>query len=139
MKKSVILSLAGSVALAGCASGAKDIATAYASPVSYQGYTCQQVAAESERIGRRVSELAGRIDNRADNDKVAMGVGLVLFWPALFFLKGDGPEATEYARLKGEHEALEKVAVEKSCTLPPPPQPAAIQASATPQQIAPQK
>lgn len=55
-----------------------------------------------------------------------MGVGLVLFWPTLFMLEGgDGPEAAEYARLKGEYEALRKVAIEKKCDLsllPPSPE-----------------
>lgn len=46
------------------------------------------------------------------------GVGLILFWPALFFIDGDGPEANEYARLKGEHEALQKASIEKKCGLP---------------------
>ena len=43
-----------------------------------------------------------------------MAVGLLLFWPALFFLEGgDGPEAAEYARLKGQYEALRTVAVQR--------------------------
>jgi len=34
----------------------------------------------------------------------------------LFFLEGgDGPEAAEYGRLKGERDALEKVAIQKEC------------------------
>jgi hypothetical protein len=45
-----------------------------------------------------------------------MGVGLVLFWPALFFLEGgDGPEAAEYAQLKGEFEALRENSIQKKC------------------------
>lgn len=47
-----------------------------------------------------------------------MGIGLVLFWPALFMLEGgDGPEATEYARLRGEYEAISTVSVQKKCQL----------------------
>lgn len=45
-----------------------------------------------------------------------MGVGLVLFWPTLFFLEGgDGPQAQEYARLKGERDAIERVSIQKKC------------------------
>lgn len=40
-----------------------------------------------------------------------MGVGLVLFWPALFFLAGDD-QKEELARLKGEYEALEKASIQ---------------------------
>lgn len=47
-----------------------------------------------------------------------MAVGMILFWPTLFFLEGgDGPEAAEYSRLKGEKGALEKIAVQKECGL----------------------
>ncbi len=42
-----------------------------------------------------------------------MAVGMVLFWPSLFFIKGDGPAAVEFARLQGEMEALEKTAISK--------------------------
>jgi len=42
---------------------------------------------------------------------------VVIFWPAAFFVKGDGQNAAELARLKGEFEALEKVSIEKNCNL----------------------
>jgi hypothetical protein len=44
-----------------------------------------------------------------------MALGLVLFWPALFFIGGDGPEAQEYGRLKGEYDALEKASIQEEC------------------------
>jgi hypothetical protein len=52
----------------------------------------------------------------------------VLFWPTLFFIKGDGQTAAELARLKGEFDTLEKVSIEKNCGLqfrPKPQSPAA--------------
>ena len=51
-----------------------------------------------------------------------MTIGLLLFWPALFWLEGgDDARAGEYAHLKGERLALEDAAVMKKCdpaTLP---------------------
>ena len=44
-----------------------------------------------------------------------MGVGLVLFWPSLFLIKGDGTTAAEVARLKGEMDAIEQTRVKKRC------------------------
>jgi len=44
-----------------------------------------------------------------------MGVGLVLFWPSLFFIKGDGTTAAEVGRLKGEMEAIEQASVKRNC------------------------
>ena len=43
------------------------------------------------------------------------GAGIILFWPALFFLGGTKEQEAEYARLKGEYEALDRVAVQKNC------------------------
>jgi len=104
--------------LTACASHPDKIASSYVSPIQYQSYDCQQIAAEMTRVSRRVSELYGHLDKTADNDAAQMGVGLILFWPTLFFLEGgDGPEAAEYARLKGEREALETTAIEKKCDM----------------------
>ena len=62
-------------------------------------------------------------DQNALIDAVAIGVGVVVFWPVAIavveqkLIEGDGPEAVELARLKGEYEALEKVAIEKNCNV----------------------
>ncbi len=99
-----------------CATPPDKIASAYVSPVQYQDYSCKQIAREMERVSHRVSELYGSLNKTASNDNAQMAVGLILFWPTLFFLEGgDGPQASEYARLKGEREALEQVAIGKNC------------------------
>lgn len=121
--------------LSGCASSPDKMAAAYVSPIQYQDYDCTQVGSELTRVSRRAQELYGRLDKTASNDAAQMAVGMVLFWPALFFLEGgDGPEAAEYARLKGERDALEQVAIQKHCDpaiIPPamnPPEPQATPA-----------
>jgi hypothetical protein len=107
--------LGSSIALSGCASSSEDISASYVSPLTYQNYNCAQLTAELQRISVRVRQVSGTADSRATNDKVAMGVGLVLFWPALFFLKGNGPEQQELARLKGEYEAINQEAIRQNC------------------------
>jgi len=114
MKKVIALLMA--TAVSACASNSKEIQAAYVSPMQYESFNCNQIQLELQRVSSRVSQLGGAVDKKASNDSVAMGVGMVLFWPALFFLKGDGPEAQEYARLKGEHEALLQAGVKKECT-----------------------
>lgn len=104
-----------SVALAGCATASKDIASAYVSPLQYQSYDCDQIAAELRRVQDRVVQLGGRLDEAASNDKAIMGVGIVLFWPVLFALGGTKQQEAEYARLKGEYEALQQAAIQKKC------------------------
>jgi hypothetical protein len=83
--------------------------------MTYDGYSCQQLVQENSQLQSRISATGGAVDKKAHGDKVKMGVGLVLFWPTLFFLKGDGAEAQEYARLKGQHEALESAYTQKNC------------------------
>ena len=71
-----------------------------------------------QRVSRKVAELRGTLDKDASNDAAQMGIGLILFWPALLFLEGgDGVQAAQYSQLKGEFEALEQVAIQKSCSI----------------------
>lgn len=116
MKGSTFPAVAAAIVLGGCATRSQDIRSTYVSPITYQNHTCQQLVQENQRIQSRIGELAGSVDQRASKDKVKMGVGLVLFWPTLFFLKGDGAEAQEYARLKGEHTALEQAYASRNCS-----------------------
>ena len=100
---------------AGCASSADRIASTYVSPLQYQNYTCDQATAEMTRVSRRATELQGTL---AKTDTAQMAIGMLIFWPALFFLEGgNGPETAEYARLKGEKEALEQIAIQKNCAV----------------------
>ncbi len=62
-----------------------------------------------------MQEVAYEVDKNADGDSAAMAAGLILFWPALFFIDGDSPQVQEYGRLKGQYDALEQVSVKKNC------------------------
>ncbi len=113
MKK---LSLLACLLISACASHPDNIKAAYVSPVPFDSYSCQKIQAESQRVSARAIALQKQLKSTADTDTAQMFVGLVLFWPALFFLEfGDGPEAQEFARLKGEKETLEKASVSKQC------------------------
>ena len=101
--------------LTACATAGKDISSTYVSPMQYANYDCDQLRQESQRIGGRVNQLTGRLDEAASNDKAIMGVGLVLFWPALFALGGTKQQEAELARLKGEYDAVQATATSKKC------------------------
>ena len=60
---------------------------------------------------------SGAQDQKATNDAVATGVGAVLFWPALFFIKGDAASSQEIAQLKGDMDAIEQANIQKKCGL----------------------
>ena len=113
--QSTIALLVTSGLLTACATAGKDIAAAYVSPLQYAHYACDQLRQESQRIGGRVNQLTGRLDEAASNDKAIMGVGLVLFWPALFALGGTKQQEAELARLKGEYDAVQATATSKKC------------------------
>lgn len=114
-QRGMAATVAAALCLAGCATASKDIATAYVSPMQYQSYDCAQLTAESVRLQQRVSQLGGRLDQAAANDKAIVGVGAILFWPALFALGGTKEQEAEYARLKGEHDAIQQTAIGKKC------------------------
>ena len=114
MKKFVAAALCASLAVASCASNPDDIGANYVSPMTYNSMTCAQLESELIRVGNRVNQVTGRQRSQANNDAMVMGVGLVLFWPALFFLKGNAG-ADELRQLKGEYDALHINATEKSC------------------------
>jgi hypothetical protein len=83
--------------------------------LQYQSYTCEQLAAESQRIGARVAAVTGQQQSKANSDTAAMAVGMVLFWPALFFLGSGQDKSGELSQLKGESDAIQQAAIQKSC------------------------
>lgn len=103
------------VLLAGCASKSADVAPSYVSPLQYQSYSCAQLAAEAQRISNRASIAAGVQDKKRSSDAVATTVGVVLFWPTLFFIKGDDEKTAELARLRGEMDAIEQQSIQQNC------------------------
>lgn len=115
-RKILAMTVPFALLVAGCASGPEKIDAAYVSPLKYKDYDCDQIAMEMDYVGQRTSRLYQNLKKEANADAWQMGVGLVLFWPALFALEGgDGPEAAEYSQLKGEYEALRQVSTQKKC------------------------
>ena len=110
-----IAAITAAAMLAGCAVSSTKIASQSISPMQYAGYDCQQISLESNRIQTRINALRSQIDTRAQNDQALTGVGLLVFWPALFFLGGNPAEEAEYARLMGEQEALGQASIVKKC------------------------
>jgi hypothetical protein len=111
-----ILLITTCLAMTACADHSDKIKPSYVSPLQYSDYSCSQIKGELGRVGRKMNEVAGIQDKTASNDSVAMGVGLVLLWPALFFIDSSD-QRVELGRLKGEFDALEQVAIQKNCTV----------------------
>ena len=103
------------VFLSACATAGKDVAASYVSPAQFSNYDCDQLRQEMLRVQSRANQLSGRVDEAASNDKARVGVGMILFWPALFALGGTKQQEAELARLKGEYDALAAAGVNKKC------------------------
>jgi hypothetical protein len=124
--RTVWVAAACGLVVGACAKDADQVGPTYVSPVTYENYTCPQLAEEAQRVSSRAAQASGVQDSKGTNDKVAMGVGLVIFWPALFFTKGNDENTAELARLKGSMDAIEQMSIQKKCAItfqrgPPPP------------------
>jgi hypothetical protein len=110
--------LAASVMLSACATAPSKITAAYVSPLKFENYDCSQVAVEQASVEQRTNVLYHNLKSRNNSDKWMMGVGLLVAWPALLFMKGNNSaENAEYAQLKGDYEALRQASVAKRCDL----------------------
>ncbi|HEV7158911.1 MAG TPA: hypothetical protein VGN38_11195 [Caulobacteraceae bacterium] len=114
--KQVLLAGAMASALMGCASSADRVSPSYVSPLEYSNLDCDQIRAELIRVSAHVREVSGVQQRAHTRDEVAMGVGLVIFWPALFFLM-EGDRKEELGRLKGQYDALDDAAIQKRCAV----------------------
>ncbi|MDP0589152.1 MAG: hypothetical protein QS748_08140 [Candidatus Endonucleobacter bathymodioli] len=113
--RKMLVLVATAVIISGCATSSKNMAETYVSPMRYESYNCKLLAFEAQRIQESVYELGGNLDKSASNDKVVVGIGVIFFWPLLFALGGTKAQETEYARLKGEYNAIQQAAVIKRC------------------------
>ncbi|MGG7568672.1 hypothetical protein ACQ5SO_21190 [Rhodovulum sp. DZ06] len=114
MRHFITPALALATALSGCAKSSDDVVATYQSPALYEGWSCGSLATEEAAIRRQVVSVAGEQDEAATRDAVAMGVGLVLFWPALFLLAA-GDEAAQLSDLKGRYDAVSTAMTTKQC------------------------
>lgn len=109
-----VLCLMYGLSSSGCAEKPENVAAAYVSPLQYERYSCRQISEEAQRISQRVSELSGVQRQKRTGDIVATTAAVIVFWPAAFVVGGDDAQTAELARLKGEFESIQKVAIQKN-------------------------
>ena len=110
-----LLSMVPVLLAVGCAHSSDEIVAQTLPSSTFDSYECERIATERERVSARLAELKTEVDETAADDELMTTVGILVFPPLLFFLKGDGADATEYGRLKGEHTALQEAAAQKQC------------------------
>jgi hypothetical protein len=102
-----------SALLSSCASSPDAIKSTYVSPSRYENWTCRQITEEIRRVESRLGETSAAQKKKATSDAVGVGIGIVLFWPALFLLAAGEDQKQELARLKGEYDALMEIRAKK--------------------------
>lgn len=107
--------LAPIAVLIGCAHPADEIAARPVPTSTFSTYECAQIASDSQQVSARLDELKSKVDETAASDERRTAWGILVFPPLLFFLNGDGADAEEYSRLKGEYAALHAASTEKKC------------------------
>jgi len=86
-------------------------------------------------VTTQVGLATGNQNQKANGDAVAFTVGMVVFWPALFLMHGDGADAAQVANLKGQMQALEVASTQKGCGIvfqQPKPEPKQVKQGQTP-------
>lgn len=86
------------------------ITGSYTSGLKYENYTCDQLVAEVDSLGRRESQLA-----MAQEERIKTSQTQAFWWG---FGQGDGIEASELANVSGEKEAVQKAMDLKKCQQP---------------------
>ncbi|MEP5728051.1 MAG: hypothetical protein ABJL67_01625 [Sulfitobacter sp.] len=98
-----------------CATKPEEISASYVSHTKFANLNCTQLREEASEVSHRAALLTAKQAKRRKQDSVAVGVSLVLFWPAAFLVKGDGVDANQLASIKGEMKAIEEVNRRKKC------------------------
>ena len=107
--------------LGGCASHPDKIGAQAVSPALYKNYSCDELQEEKDFVDGRLTELYTSLqsESRKDTAQVAAGVAGIIVWPLLFSFAalegGDGAEAVEYSRLRGQSEAIRQALIRKKC------------------------
>ena len=105
--KRLILTAMIATTLAACATNPDKIASAYVPPSEYDGFSCQELEVAYKQNTNEYRELFTSMKKRNNTNTGAAVVGAILFWPALFLMKGKDAEADgDLAELKGREKAL---------------------------------
>ena len=99
------------IGLIGCAANPESIAPAYVSYVTYQSWTCRQLAEEQSRLIAALSSASDAQRTARANDTM----GVILLGLPVSSLSGSN-QASNVARLKGELDAVQKAMTVKGCS-----------------------
>ena len=133
--RSTIAVTAAALLLPACATRPENVAASHVSSSRYSERTCKSLVRELDEVQDALRAQSGKLNDKATQDAVVTGVGVILFWPVLFALGNNAGLEGDVARLKGEEQAIRRQMREQECEPPAPKAPAAgatASAGATP-------
>ena len=122
-RTAVALTIAATL-LPGCATRPENVAANHVSSSRYADRTCKSLARELDEVQDALRAQSAKLNDKATQDAVVTGVGVVLFWPVLFALGNNSGLEGDVARLKGEEQAIRRQMREADCEMPAPKPPA---------------
>jgi hypothetical protein len=110
MRFKLYLAVAAAAVASGCMNmptPVNQITPAYVSTLNYEQFDCNKLTVELDALSRRESMLTAAQTQRIKTSETQA------FWYG--YGQGDGVEATELARVRGEREAVLKALATKGC------------------------
>jgi hypothetical protein len=132
-KKTVAALAISAWVMPGCATRPDNVVASSVSSSRYADRTCKSLSRELDEVQDALRVQSAKLNDKANQDAVVTGVGVILFWPVLFALGNNAGLEGDVARLKGEEQAIRRQMREADCETPPPRStPAGSTASAAP-------
>lgn len=110
--KSYLMPAIALVALGACAQKPESIQSAYVSPSTYQGWSCQQLQSEAVRVDNALVRASTQQEKARSNDTA----GVIFLGLPVSSLSG-GNVAPQIADLKGHKDVIEQTQIAKKCVV----------------------
>ncbi|CAG1009555.1 hypothetical protein BURK1_03677 [Burkholderiales bacterium] len=118
-KRTVAALTIAALLLPGCATRPDNVVASHVSTSRYADRTCKSLVRELEEVQDALRAQSAKLNDKATQDAVVTGVGVILFWPVLFALGNNAGLEGDVARLKGEEQAIRKQMRDADCEAPP--------------------
>lgn len=137
LKRTVAALTVAAVILPGCATRPDNVVASSVSSSRYADRTCKSLVRELDEVQDALRVQSAKLNDKANQDAVVTGVGVILFWPVLFALGNNAGLEGDVARLKGEEQAIRRQMREADCEVPTPKSSAAGATASAPATTAP--
>lgn len=115
LKKVTCITLIASIMVMMTGCGGRQAYPVQVSQVGDNRLSCNQLESEIGRIYYEIQNKSGQTSKGDNKDMVLAGVGLLVFWPALFFMDLSNADKTELGALQSRHNHLNSIYINKDC------------------------